>query len=778
MRKSKKKGSSFVVVVFVTAILFTTATTMIAVVTNDYKSRINESKKIENLYQSDSGLDIAYNIIVKNSDTAVVYAKNRVKQDFAATVYKDYDYDKVNKAYKQAFYDFLGTNPYNATNSLKVSDLSDPSDKTDKPLLYGILKKQYATVPTGVTDSVTLADLTTYRNGTWKASTVDTNQNNQIGAIEVESYEPIMDASHNVEKIVIGLKSTFQTDSSSSFGMKNTKTIHTKFTINAPDYDQVAGNNDKVSNVNDYSVTKAITADGDLSVSNGNTSVNGDIWIMGTNKNMENYSYDKYQKGISVDNAHFDVTGDVSTYSTYNLKNSAESIISKDNGNKGNLYARNAYIGPIVNGATSSDNNLTISSSLVTKNDLALNSTNSKVTLNNYYGVSDKKETDTQAESKQEAAEQSSSIIVNKVDSNSTLSAKNAFVHGVAYIDTEGSAVDGADRYQTGESLGVKGNYVAYTTRLPGSSNDVLIKNYKSFDLLDFKDDATNTATEKKTKQFVDYFNQSKDIKDGGINITNLYAVGAGVNSSTITNSNWKNEFDAENGVVYKQQEAFARNVYSMGDTNQTTGAAIDLFNNNGANMLTVGHQNAQIDFDKMKDALRSHDNSYIAARVSNENYGKLVLNCDESRDITISGTKIKYNNNEYEMGDNGQIEAIIVTNGNVNITGNVKFEGSIIAKGNVTITGDNKITYSNLTVQHTIAKYATTTGVAPDYVGNLLANKLFKGQPLSMTASTVTSSVLVDLPGDENGAYDASKYLKKGLWKLDKETGEVIEKN
>lgn len=72
-----------------------------------------------------------------------------------------------------------------------------------------------------------------------------------------------------------------------------------------------------------------------------------------------------------------------------------------------------------------------------------------------------------------------------------------------------------------------KGNYIAYTIRLPGSSNDVLIKNYKSFDLLDFNNDATNTATEKKTKQFVDYFNQSKDIKDGGINITNLYAVGA-----------------------------------------------------------------------------------------------------------------------------------------------------------------------------------------------------------------------------------------------------------
>ena len=45
VKRRKKKGSSLVMVVIITAMIFTFATSMIAMVTGDYKARLNESRR-------------------------------------------------------------------------------------------------------------------------------------------------------------------------------------------------------------------------------------------------------------------------------------------------------------------------------------------------------------------------------------------------------------------------------------------------------------------------------------------------------------------------------------------------------------------------------------------------------------------------------------------------------------------------------------------------------------------------------------------------------------
>ncbi|NLZ49919.1 MAG: hypothetical protein GX895_14275, partial [Clostridiales bacterium] len=79
--RKKKRGSTFVIVIIVMAIIFTTGTTILAVTANDYKMRIAQSRRLQNLYEADSGLDIVENIIIKTSQEAINYADREVKRE-------------------------------------------------------------------------------------------------------------------------------------------------------------------------------------------------------------------------------------------------------------------------------------------------------------------------------------------------------------------------------------------------------------------------------------------------------------------------------------------------------------------------------------------------------------------------------------------------------------------------------------------------------------------------------------------------------------------------
>ena len=112
--KLKKKGSSLVVITVVMAILFTTSTAILTLVTSDYKMRINESRRIENMYKADSGLDVVYNVIVKNSEAAILKASKEVTKKYKDST-EDISslYEKMNKDFKEEFIKFLGKSAAN-----------------------------------------------------------------------------------------------------------------------------------------------------------------------------------------------------------------------------------------------------------------------------------------------------------------------------------------------------------------------------------------------------------------------------------------------------------------------------------------------------------------------------------------------------------------------------------------------------------------------------------------------------------------------------------------
>jgi hypothetical protein len=122
--KRKKQGSSLIVVVIVSMFIFTVSTAMLSMVAGNYKARVVESKRVENLYASDSGLDVTYNIIGKTFDAATKYAKLKVEKmqtltdssiDDRTSIYNE-DYIDIKNDIKLLQDDIIDVSAWNTNN--------------------------------------------------------------------------------------------------------------------------------------------------------------------------------------------------------------------------------------------------------------------------------------------------------------------------------------------------------------------------------------------------------------------------------------------------------------------------------------------------------------------------------------------------------------------------------------------------------------------------------------------------------------------------------------
>lgn len=738
MRKNKKKAMGYVIILFFTAIIFTVGTVVLALVIGDFKARISESKKVENLYQSESGLDIAYNIIVKDSNMATVYAMNKVYDDYNGK--PNASYEVVNKSFKENFIKFLSDDNTQAYNNI------------DNRLVNGINNMKYIIVdPAKKLDSQDerIAALVNLNSYITSDAELQANINNlkQSRKIEVTNFDRDLDN----KILVVDLKSTFETINGID-GTKNKRVITTKYTIKAPDYNKQISENNLYQNVNTYSVEKGLFVDGNLSIKNSNVNIDGDLWVKG--KSLQyganpSYSFDKYENGISVEAATLSASNNVYTNNTFQLKNNATSIIS------GNLYSTNVYLGS-GNNIVGSNNHLTVNNDLITNNDLTLDSGKSDITINNYYGIGDKQETKA---AKANASRNSSSIIVNNLDKEaplSTLKIANAYIYGLAYVDTYSDSY-----YETGESVSVIGNYKAYTDKVYGETGKVKFEEYPTdaatgtLEFIKSIQYGTSTPDESyimKQNQFRNYFeDNSNTFENGGISIENLKCIGTGVNKNAIIPSN--DILDMATKQQDKQKE-FGRNVYGMGDNVN----AMEYYNAGESTMKTVSNQ---VDFTKIGD-----DINIFANNPSSIKYGYAVLGQDtdgpiviDGSNITLSytnGTSTTVNATSIDPAYAGKIKAVIITKGDVIIKGNVDFVGCIIAGGDVSIEGGSvSIKYDSQVVNGIIANNFT------------YFDGLFSG--ISSASTQIQVGKNYDLPYSDGNTYDVNTYLRKGLWKLDK---------
>lgn len=690
--RKKKKGSTFVIVVVVMAIIFTTGTTILAVTANDYKMRINQSKKLQNLYEADSGLDVVENIIIKTSQEAIKYADKEVKKKFTELDDKDRSKDKINEIFKDKFYEFLTVRNKEILNEKEVEILE-----------YLILEKKYIK--------------SILESGKLEYDSAISNIENRF-IIEIPEGGYVKNINNGkVSNITIEVKSNFE---STEGQLKNKKTVSTKYSITAPDY------NSEITSINIYPVFdgKAITADGNMNVESlGNKSIvniSGDIWVQGNNNlgNSPEYTFDKYIGGIKLDNTSFNINGNIYTANTFHLNN----LVNESSVN-GDIYAKNIYVGKSINSNVSKFNNISFEKNVVVNNDLALNATNSSIVIkNNFYGINEK----TTEVSTANKALSSSSIIVNDTSNTSTITVnKDSYIMGVAYLN---ATDESENKYQTGESVAVKGNYLAYTDVddvLNGATN-VTLKYYSPLQLLESKNGQSNAIM--KADYFAEYYsknNNSYNFNDGGVSLKkSVKSVGASVkdNQGNIQKSNIN---DSDISIVNEQRNEFARNVFAMGDT---TGLGDDLYDGQEVKRQVSN----QVNFNEIR---RVQGSSFDTTE------GMVILKGNENENIEIENGKIKGTDIELSKG-------LIIANGDITIDGNFNFTGNIITTGNIILKGEGEknITYDPQVVRSILAL---------NY--DLLKDIFVKSQGDREEVKVTSASEL----------YSVDKFLTKSLWRI-----------
>ena len=684
--KRKKKGSTFLIVVVLMSIIFTVGSTILAVTANDYKLRINESKRLQNLYLADSGLDIVENIIIKTSQKAIEYADKEVKKQLlnstSDALSNSYD---VNNEFKAKFYEFL---------TIKKDNLDI--------MQYLILNKEVITSVNNTGSSI----------GVESGKIVQDEDKDYI--IEIPENGYLVNKNNNeIENITIDVKSTFETKDED---LKHKRTVSTRFTIVAPQYTA------EISDVNIYPVFdgKVITADGNMEVNgykNGESSLNitGDIWIKGNSDsekfNTPEFTFEKYKGGIDLENSNFTMNGNIYTNESLSLRNNVGSTIT------GSLYARNLYIGKEANSATSSDNKITITKDVIVNNDLALNAQNSVIEIqNNFYGINDK----TVDSSTAEKALNSSSIIVNESKDSSLTVNNDSYILGVAYLNATDS---NGNKYQTGESVAVKGNYLAYTDvqGVLDGVKDVTLKYYSPLQLLE-------SSAETKAEYIYNYYNSENNnnekrnykFNNGGVTLNNVKSVGTGVDSEgKITSNNI--DLDETPEEISDKRNEFARNVFAMGDSTE--------FNNLYESQTVERTVANQIDYSKIK----TMESNYI-------NKSNVILKGEDNEAIIIK-------DNEY----NGEkiYEGLIITNGDITIQGNFEFKGSIITTGNIIFEGQGNrtITYDANVIKDILAEYKEL-------------QEIFK------VGKSTTSQIMIN---SNSNIYNKDKFLTTTAWKIEK---------
>lgn len=690
--RKKKKGSTFVIVVVVMAIIFTTGTTILAVTANDYKMRINQSKKLQNLYEADSGLDVVENIIVKTSQEAIKYADKEVKKKFTELDDKDRSKDKINEIFKDKFYEFLTVRNKEILNEKEVEILE-----------YLILEKKYIK--------------SILESGKLEYDSAISNIENRF-IIEIPEGGYVKNINNGkVSNITIEVKSNFE---STEGQLKNKKTVSTKYSITAPDY------NSEITSINIYPVFdgKAITADGNMNIESlGNKSIvniSGDIWVQGNNNlgNSPEYTFDKYIGGIKLDNTSFDINGNIYTANTFHLNN----LVNESSVN-GDIYAKNIYIGKSINSNVSKLNNISFEKNVVVNNDLALNATNSSIVIkNNFYGINEK----TTEVSTANKALSSSSIIVNDTSNTSTITVnKDSYIMGVAYLN---ATDESGNKYQTGESVAVKGNYLAYTDVddvLNGATN-VTLKYYSPLQLLESKNGQSNAIM--KADYFAEYYsknNNSYNFNDGGVSLKkSVKSVGASVkdNQGNIQKSNIN---DSDISIVNEQRNEFARNVFAMGDT---TGLGDDLYDGQEVKRQVSN----QVNFNEIRR---------VQGSLFDITEGMVILKGNENENIEIENGKIKGTDIELSKG-------LIIANGDITIDGNFSFTGNIITTGNIILKGEGE---KNITYDPQVVRSILVLN------HDLLKDIFVKSQGNREEVKVTSASEL----------YSVDKFLTKSLWRI-----------
>ena len=752
----KKAGASLIFVVIIFMFVSTVSIAMLPMVTGNYKARVIESKRVENLYSSESGLDITYNIIGKSFDAATKYGYYSVKELQSENGNKNspnnekyinlkLDISLLEKDIEKLRADIENLNSSDDKEKSKkiaekVNEISkknkliDEDDEIIDILLNEEFKRAFnnfikESTDKGSNEYIPNKLSISIKNGKYvykveginskdlKEAKVKYSENankpnisSEITKNEKESEKSVEikeENGHykNVEVYISGEQvytikaiSEFESLENTNVIGTNTRKVQGTWTMLVPDYKDIFFEN-STENMHEYVSLedRGITVGGNMNVEGiEEFNVNSNIFVQGNESEISNRVYDKYKGGITLNNIRntINFNEDVITRGTFNI----QSNVAKENNPvtiDGDLYARNIYAGSINPYELTNNAYLKIKEDLVIDNDLTVKATDTHINIKNFYGINDKNINNDKSNPNEKIRTSSSIIINGYTEENKKESSVN--ITDSAYI--MGTAyINTENGYQTGESAAVKGNYVAYSVPLDESDKFILDG---SLQLLD------ESNVFEKAKHFFNYWKDKKHtIKNGGIFLPEgkTYSVGAVVykyvdseNSEVveIQDSTYNPSDKSIKDEINSKKISYASKVYKLNNQEITDESEKDELLRS---YDLLGKDSIEVrDIMNIPNNLNESDNKYKYSITDQAGKSeKAIFNENSEFEIEIK-KDLSATSDKIEIdSDSRKITIKVNKNGILNAViatnGDITIDGDITINGNIIINGDFNI--------------------------------------------------------------------------------------
>ncbi|BDU86376.1 hypothetical protein QTI50_12935 [Clostridium perfringens] len=693
--RKKRKGATLAYVIVVLAIIAVIGTAIVSLSLTNYKAMIVHGKKTQNLYMSESGLDKVQKALDILTAKAITYGNDAVaKEDASLSSEEDLKsggnktddgYKKIssekeesqNKIFKKAYKEYI----------IKQLNPNSEVSKNEKVFLLENNKVKFNNNLIKMAEE----DKNKEKNeeGNYDITLIDINNkkvSNGSGLSGILNFKTTSDKDKK-EEVSLRLDSKFNVKESD--GHKNYKDVSLTFNIEVPDYNGAY----KIEEFPLYNVcSNGLVVGENLNIGTGSTlNVDGGIFVSAnvvkdkedlTSGNMVNK---KDGDGVvinggtlSVNNGSLVSKNDIRLGGEgSNLKVGCETENSKNNKSNLNDESKKSdsnlnnnlgvYTGNLgINGdkigfdKDVSKGNIISNYPVYAMNDLILNGEKSSINLNDgFYGLNSNR-TEDKLTGK---INNSSAIIVNTDDIGNGSSIKigqEAIIMGTAYINTKPEA------YQTGESVSVKGNYIAYTV----DDGKVEFKYYNPLQL------AKLDSVDEKAKYFKDNIKNAKEtIHLNGISLpNNTTSIGATISNNEVRQNN--DNLDKTTGIRINQVNQYEKAINYIGSLINTT-------NNDNSEIEFPDKEVRKIVNIKESDGKLTKAIIYIDSK--NDKGGNLTIKYGNSTDVT---------DNEINLG-NGIGAGIIVTKKNVILDSkdkSLKFNGTIITADNLDVKESKKI--------------------------------------------------------------------------------------
>lgn len=807
--KRKKKGSSLIYVIIIFMFVSVVSTAMISMISANYRARVVENNRVENLYGSDSGIDVAYNIMSKTFDAATKYGYYRVKTltdktitDKSKCKYADKyasfnaDIDQLN----EKIADLKKQNNKDDTRKETIEQNNKNIDiyykliEDDKNFIEVLLNEEFKCGFKDFFERILKSSIehkeyvykvedlnkidTTYvkyeaNNDSDKEANLDVDISNPPYIIKGEddpNYGIKPSEGHAVDEVIfektadkaykIKMTSNFNSTNMSYTVDGNNRTVEANYVIKIPNYNDIffgkSTSNDKYLALED----RGLIVGKDMNVENvGQLTVSGNVFVNGEDPKVElndgGRTYKKYSGGIMINNnadSTIEFKKDVITRNTFNIQDKTTTTIY------GNLYAGNVYIGKIADGVNGFAHNSKLyitetgMGKVILDNDLTVKAQDSEIEMNDFYGINDnniyyKDENNEDKGKNSDVSKSSSSIIINGYKGGNIDS--KVTINKSAYImGTAHIATD--NNYQTAESGAVINNYMAYSVPDPIDTTE----NFGYHDPLYLLDEDN---VFKKAVHFKNYWDPKKNADSGGIvwpktedgHNLNVHSIGAIVYE--------------EGGNKFVMKPNYTTDLEDVGETYADSGVISQRRIDFASKVYKFGqpaeigeyNQSVSTDFNLLMDL------SSISEYTELGDNEKAVFNPDINTTVVIQGKNYKgvtlspgKSEKIIKTDDKGNINAVVATEGDVIIDGDVTFNGAIVCKGYLNIKENNRVTI-NYNPDVISRLQSQNENMFKDVFGGMMFNK--------DETSTPNKSEVEIL--DTN--YDINKFLQTILWKL-----------